>query len=118
MYEASTPTSSIACSDGPNGLLTTHSYKNLAPLFPYVSAASFAGHSSPQCGTCWRLVGPKGSITVSVIDQCGEQSGYDAHFDIAPEAFNKLSDQGHQDGHVEVGYMQVPKDYCLGLFGY
>ncbi|EKM60109.1 uncharacterized protein PHACADRAFT_250998 [Phanerochaete carnosa HHB-10118-sp] len=79
----------VACSDGPNGLLTKGygpDFGNL-PGFPNIGgAAAIAGWDDANCGTCWQLTYNGVSINVLAIDHA--QSG----FNIALGAMNTLTD--------------------------
>jgi hypothetical protein len=51
LYAPSTPLTSVACSDGANGIIKW-GYKDLSPMFPYVTAWQEAAWNSPKCGDC------------------------------------------------------------------
>jgi len=106
-YSADESTSTVACSDGANGL-QAKGYYTLQGLYPNVGAASFIKWNSPQCGTCWTLTNPQtgNSVSITAIDACGPVGGYAAHFDIAPEAFAALGGDGIAAGHLVVEYSQ------------
>ena len=77
----------VACSDGPNGLITKgYSTIGSLPDFPYVGGASaVSGWNSADCGTCWELTYDGESIYVLAIDHA------DDGFNISEEAMNKLT---------------------------
>jgi len=107
-YESSQSMSTVACSDGSNGMISK-GYSDMSSLYPHVGAASFISWNSPQCGSCWTLTNPAtgASVSITVLDACGSTGGYTAHFDIPPEAFQALGGaQGQADGHVVVSYSQ------------
>lgn len=82
-----------ACSDGKNGLITRWNINTISTLYPYVTAFNLAGWNSPQCGACLQLTNRSTGkfIYVTAIDQCGgPPAGYDAHFDLSPDAFAEL----------------------------
>ncbi|KAJ3040768.1 hypothetical protein HDV00_010525 [Rhizophlyctis rosea] len=67
-------TTSIACSDGKNGL-STKGYKTLGsiPKFPNVAAAfTIEGWNSPQCGKCYRLKYEGRTVYVTAVDVAKE----------------------------------------------
>jgi hypothetical protein len=106
--------SNVACSDGPNGLMT-HGFTTFGslPKFPYIGgAAAVAGWNSPNCGTCWNLTytNPKGiktSINVLAIDHTDEG------FNIAFSAMNKLtSGKAMELGRVDVGSQKIDPSMC------
>ncbi|KAG6840617.1 hypothetical protein C0991_005516 [Blastosporella zonata] len=104
----------VACSDGPNGLITAGftTFGSL-PKFPYIGGAqAVAAWDSPNCGTCWNLTytNPKGvskSISVLAVDHT------DTGFNIALEAMNVLTaNQATFLGRVDVTAAQVAASVC------
>ncbi|KAJ8519987.1 hypothetical protein ONZ45_g3125 [Pleurotus djamor] len=86
----------VACSNGPNGLLTRGytNFKSL-PNFPNIGGASaVTGWNSENCGTCWELTftngqGVKKTINVLAVDYAANG------FNIGLTAMNNLtSDHG------------------------
>lgn len=108
-----------ACSDGVNGLITRWQINDLQSLYPYVSAFSMVQWNSPNCGKCIRLENPNNGrvIYVTAIDYCGPPpGGYDAHFDLSPDAFSELfGGTGQGIGSVEWGY--ADSSSCKGNRG-
>jgi len=100
----------VACSDGPNGLLTKGLGPNFGnlPNFPNIGgAAAVAGFNSPNCGTCWELTFNGTSINVLAIDST--LSG----FNIALGAFNNLTDgNGVFLGRINAQAQQVATSAC------
>jgi len=106
--------STVACSNGPNGLLTAGftTFGSL-PKFPHIGgAAAVEGWDSANCGTCWELTytntkGVSKSINVLAIDHA--QAG----FNIALAAMNELTgNQAVQLGRVDVASKQVAASVC------
>ena len=99
----------VACSDGPNGLITK-GYTTIGSLpdFPYVGgAAAIAGWNSASCGTCWELAYDGNTINVLAIDHAEDG------FNIAEEAMNKLTDNQAQFlGRVNATATQVDASQC------
>lgn len=86
-YQPSTPITTLACSDGKNGLLNWN-YTTLAPLYPYVTSWQSIVWNSPNCGICLNMTYQKKSIFVTVVDGCGKYKDSTAeHFDMGPDAF-------------------------------
>lgn len=114
MYSSRTPLTSVACSDGANGLMTKYKVSTLARWFPNVGAASFAHWNSPECGSCYKLTHSNGkTIFITVVDMCGTQRGYAAHFDISPAAFRQLGGAaGVAAGSFSVTYQKVAAGQC------
>lgn len=111
---ASGSLTTVACSDGANGLIPRgFSTFGSLPKFPHIGAASaVAGWNSPNCGTCWQLTytnaqGAKKSINVIAVDHAG--SG----FNVALSAMNELTNgQAVQLGRVDVASTQVAASVC------
>jgi len=120
-YNAGDSLTGVACSDGANGIMTKFKYTNLSPMFPYVTAFSGATWNSPNCGECVKLTDKVTGNTVflTVIDQCGgPPGGFDAHFDIAPPAFDQLfGPAGKQAGHGGVTWSVAASSSCKGNKG-
>jgi Cerato-platanin len=105
---------SVACSDGANGLITRgfNTFKDL-PSFPHIGGAqAVAGWNSPNCGTCWQLAytnaqGMTNTINVLAIDVA--QSGSN----IALSAMNELTGgNAAQLGRIDVVSLQVNASVC------
>lgn len=110
---ASGSLSTVACSDGPNGLETRGftTFGSL-PSFPHIgAAAAVAGWNSPNCGTCWQLTYTSGgttrSINVLAVDHAG--SG----FNVAQAAMDELTGgQAVFLGRINVTSKQVASSVC------
>merc|ERR1712023_553872 len=120
LYTANQPLTKVSCSDGANGLITRWHYTDLQQMFPYVTALSGVSWNSAQCGKCYKLTdaASKASISVTVIDDVPAQPGYDMHFNIAHDAFQKLfGDAGIQAGHGELTFEETDFHNCQGNKG-
>jgi len=117
-YSAGDSLTTVACSDGSNGLITRTGYQSISPLFPYVAAYSGATWNSPSCGDCIQLTDTKSgnTIHITVIDQCGSPpGGFDAHFDIAQPAFDTLfGNAGQNAGSGSASWSIVASGNCQG----
>ncbi len=61
---------------------------------------------SGVCGACVHVVGPRGEVTVEVVDQCpGCAAG---HVDLSPDAFERLAPLG--EGRIDVTWRYVACD--------
>jgi len=109
-----TSLSTVACSDGPNGLLTRGftTFGSL-PDFPFIGGApAVTGWDSTGCGTCWELtyVNPQGvstSINILAIDVATP------NYNIGLEAMNKLTNgQATFLGRVPVTAVKVAPSVC------
>jgi expansin len=60
--------------------------------------------NSAACGACAHLVGPKGEVTVRIVDRCPECPAGD--IDLSPEAFEKIADLSA--GRVDISWQYVP----------
>lgn len=99
----------VACSDGPNGLLTKgYTTQSSLPSFPRIGGAFvIAGWNSASCGTCWSLTYNGNTINVLAIDYAGEG------FNIAQEAMDLLTGgQAVALGRVDAEYVQVDASVC------
>lgn len=105
--------STVACSNGPNGLLTRGftTFGSL-PNFPLIGGApAVTGFDSTGCGTCWKLTyvnaqGESTSINVLAIDAA-------SNYNIALEAMNELTDnQATFLGRVPVTAVSVAASAC------
>ncbi|KAM7186526.1 eliciting plant response-like protein [Naviculisporaceae sp. PSN 640] len=100
----------LACSDGPNGLITKYGWQTQGAIkgFPHIGgAAAVGGWNSPNCGTCWQATYNGKSIYVLAVDRA--QSG----LNIALGAMNKLTNnQATFLGRVEADVKQVALRYC------
>ncbi|KAG6816109.1 hypothetical protein H0H87_008566 [Tephrocybe sp. NHM501043] len=104
----------VACSDGPNGLITAgFSTFGSLPKFPHIGgAAAVEGWNSVNCGTCWNLTytntkGVSKSIQVIAVDHV------DAGFNIALAAMNELTgNQAKFLGRVDVAAAKVADSVC------
>ncbi|CEI70543.1 hypothetical protein FVEN_g960 [Fusarium venenatum] len=108
--EAGRAMTSVACSDGSNGLITRYKWQTQGqiPKFPYIGGAqAIAGWNSKSCGTCWKLTYKGKSINVLAIDHT------DAGFNISPAAMNALTNnQAVKLGRVDATATQVAVTNC------
>ncbi|KZP05260.1 Cerato-platanin [Athelia psychrophila] len=110
----STSLSTVACSDGSNGLLTAgYTTFGSLPKFPYIGGAqAVAGWNSPSCGSCWNLTYTNTkkvskSISVLAIDHT------DKGFNIALAAMDALTGgTAKQLGRVSVTSKEIDASYC------
>ncbi len=66
-----------------------------------MNAVDYAG--SAVCGECAEVTGPKGKVTVRIVDQCpGCKKG---DLDLSPEAFDKIGD--HSAGRIQITWSVV-----------
>jgi expansin (peptidoglycan-binding protein) len=75
------------------------------PGDPFVAAMNETDYAnSAACGTCIALTGPKGSVTVRIVDRCPECPAGDV--DLHPEAFDRIADRAA--GRVPIRWTYVP----------
>ena len=112
--DASQSLTTVACSDGPNGLIT-RGFTTFGSLhdFPKIGGGpAVTGFDSPGCGTCWELTyvnaqGVSTSIDILLIDVASP------NYNIALEAMNELTgNQATFLGRVPVTAVQVPSSAC------
>ena len=100
---------SVACSDGPFGLIPKgYSTLGSLPNFPYIGGSdAIAGWGSSKCGTCWSLTYQGKTIKVLAIDHAA--SG----FNIAMTAMNDLTNgQSAVLGKVNANAVQIAASNC------
>ncbi|THU92134.1 Cerato-platanin [Dendrothele bispora CBS 962.96] len=110
-----TPLTSVACSDGANGLITRFGWQTIGeiPSYPNIGAVdAIAGFNSPNCGTCWQVTftdsnGVAHTENILGIDHAG--SG----FNVAQQAMDELTDgNAVAFGNVDVQAVQVDASAC------
>jgi hypothetical protein len=101
--------SSVACSDGPNGL-ETKGYTTLGslPPFPNVGGVyTVTGWDSAACGTCYNVVYGNNNVSILAVDRST------AGFTISEAAMNKLTGGlAVELGRVDVTATQVDASAC------
>ncbi|KAG1749561.1 Cerato-platanin [Suillus lakei] len=104
-----TSLSTVACSDGPNGLITK-GYTTLGqlPNFPNVGGVyTVTGWDSPYCGTCYEVTYGSNTIAILAVDVAT------AGFNVAEAAMNTLTGgQAAFLGRVSVTSVQVNASAC------
>ncbi|KAH9033993.1 immunomodulatory protein [Lactarius deliciosus] len=104
-----TSLSTVACSDGANGLLTKNftTFGSL-PSFPNIGAAqAVGGWNSPACGSCWTISFGGKSINVIAVDHAGDG------FNLSLEAMNTLTNGHAQElGVINAQATQVDPSQC------
>jgi Cerato-platanin len=99
---------SVACSNGANGLESRFPTFGSLPSFPYIGGAFDVVWNSTNCGGCWSLTNPTTGVMINLtaIDAAG--SG----FNIAEEAFEKLTNNQTAAGSVDVVAYKVSPSVC------
>ncbi|KAI9430211.1 Cerato-platanin [Lactarius psammicola] len=101
--------STVACSNGANGLLTRgYTTFGSLPSFPNIGAAqAVAGWNSPACGSCWQVSYKGKSLYITAIDVAGDG------FNLSLEAMNTLTN-GHAEelGVIDAQATQVDSWHC------
>ncbi|KAF8264255.1 immunomodulatory protein [Lactarius quietus] len=99
----------VACSDGPNGLLTKkYTTFGSLPSFPYIGAAqAVGGWDSPACGSCWQISYGDKSINVTAVDHSGDG------FILSLKAVNALTyGDAEEFGVIKAQAKLIDKKYC------
>ncbi|TBU41361.1 Cerato-platanin-domain-containing protein [Dichomitus squalens] len=100
----------VACSDGPNGLITRNNWTTLgqASGFPNIGGVfAVEGFDSDNCGTCWELTFGETMITVLAVDTAP------VGFDISLQAMNALTNGNAEFfGRVLANATQVDVTSC------
>ena len=103
--------STVACSDGENGLLTKgfHTFGDL-PTFSNIGGAfAIEGYNSPFCGTCWNLTDAETATTAFIIAIDYAKDG----FVIAESALSALGGpQAVIKGKIYTSAMLVDGTHC------
>ncbi|PHH89608.1 hypothetical protein CDD83_5673 [Cordyceps sp. RAO-2017] len=101
---------SVACSDGPNGLITRKhwNFQRDIPRFPFIGGAyDVAGWNSPNCGACWEIKYNGNKIYMLSVDHA------DNGFNMALGAMNALTNgQAVQLGRVEAEASRTDLKNC------
>ncbi|GAB7366810.1 hypothetical protein MBLNU230_g0984t1 [Neophaeotheca triangularis] len=107
------PLTSIACSDGPNGLTTRYNWQLQAsiPNFPYIGGSEeIAGWNSENCGQCYEVQYGGRRIYVLGVDRAA------AGLNVGRVAMDALTGgQAGFLGRVEVGVERVGFENCGGV---
>ncbi|KAJ5758525.1 Cerato-platanin [Penicillium odoratum] len=107
-----TSLSTVACSDGINGLESSYATFSSLPKFPMIGGApTIAGWDSPACGKCYQLHFQTDKIdeTINVLAIDTASGG----FNIGLKAMNSLTnDQAVNLGRVDATYVEVDKSLC------
>lgn len=67
-----------------------------------LNPVDYAG--SMACGSCISIMGPRGEVTVRVVDQCGDCP--QGNVDLSPQAFDRIADRAQ--GRVAITWRYVP----------
>jgi len=67
-----------------------------------MNAVDYAG--SAACGSCVLINGPRGQVTIRIVDQCGDCPQGD--IDLSPQAFERIADLAQ--GRVPITWKVVP----------
>eukprot|EP01126_Amoeba_proteus_P026417 TRINITY_DN2615_c0_g1_i1.p1 TRINITY_DN2615_c0_g1~~TRINITY_DN2615_c0_g1_i1.p1 ORF type:complete len:580 (+),score=68.60 TRINITY_DN2615_c0_g1_i1:35-1774(+) len=115
MYTPGQSLGTVACSDGANGLMTKTGLSTISKWYPYVTAYSGTSWNTPTCGQCVSLQDHNtgNTVSVTIIDGCGNIAGYTDHFDLAQDAFVQLfGSQGINAGHGTASFSFVDSSLC------
>ncbi|KAF1834892.1 Cerato-platanin-domain-containing protein [Decorospora gaudefroyi] len=103
--DASRPLTSLACSDGPNGLITRYGWKTQGAItgYPYIGGyMGVEGWNSAQCGTCYGVTFKGKTVYVLAVDYTRDG------FNLAKAAMDELTgNQAEFLGRVEASYAKV-----------
>lgn len=61
--------------------------------------------ASAACGACLKVTGPKGEVTVRVVDSCPPCAGSGVNLDLSESAFAKIADP--KEGRIAIRYQTV-----------
>jgi hypothetical protein len=110
---SATSLANVACSNGPNGLLTKgYTTFGSLPSFPNIGGIPGLTWNSVLCGTCWKLEYTTPTGTYDYIYITAIDAAYT--YNLSLEAFNKLTDNtGVAAGKVTATATQVAESFCL-----
>ncbi|KAL1796677.1 hypothetical protein ACET3X_005217 [Alternaria dauci] len=101
---------SVACSDGANGLITKYNWQTQANVagFPRIGGyVGVAGWNSPQCGTCYGVTYNGKTVYILAVDSSVQG------FNIAKAAMDELTNgQAAALGRIDAQYAQVATSNC------
>ena len=112
--KGSTSLTTVACSDGTNGLITKgYTTFGSLPKFPYIGGSiAIAGYNSPACGTCWQITYDNGAEEVKSINVLAIDVAKPG-FNIGLVAMNALTGgQAVHLGKVQATVRQVSASIC------
>lgn len=108
-----TSLSTVACSDGVNGLLTEGftTFQSIPSFARIGGAPTIAGWNSPNCGKCYQLHYQGGKVDKSIYLAAIDSAP--GGFNIALEAMNELTNGlAEQLGRVQATYTEVERSLC------
>jgi len=113
--DKSVPLTNLACSDGPNGLITRFGWQTLGdiPSYPNIGAVdAIAGWNSPSCGSCWQVTYTDGNGVAHTENILGvDPAG--TGFNVAQQAMDELTNGNAVFfGKVDVQATQVDPSAC------
>lgn len=101
--------STVACSDGSNGLLTKgYTTFSSLPSYPNITAAqAIPGWNSAECGSCWQISYQGETVNVTAIDHAGDG------FNLSLEAMNSVTNGNAEEyGVIDAEATQIDPVYC------
>ena len=101
-------TSSVACSNVPDGFASKYPHFKNIPGFPYIGGAFDIKWGSPNCGKCWKLTRQKTGKSIYFIAIDAAASG----FNIGKHAFLALNSATVGTDTLQVEAVSVPPHFC------
>ena len=99
---------SVACSNGPNGLVSRFPTFGDIPNFPFIGGAFDVVWNSPNCGGCWNITNPTTGVSIQMTAIDTAAGG----FNIAQEAFEQLNGGQIGQGVIDVVANKVAASVC------
>ena len=97
----------VACSNGPNGLVTKYPTFNDVPTFPFIGGAPGVTWNSPNCGLCWELTNVATNKRIFIIAIDGA-----ATWNLGKRAFRTLNGGRIGRGVIDVVANEAPPGFC------
>jgi len=100
---------SVACSDGPNGLITKYGWTTFSqiPAFTHIGGSFQISYNSPNCGNCYKLTNPSNGNSCHMLGIDYADQG----FNVATSVFTELVGST-APGNVQVNWRVVPDWFC------
>ncbi|KAF8162815.1 Cerato-platanin-domain-containing protein [Crassisporium funariophilum] len=111
---ASQSLNTVACSNGPNGLITRgYTTFGSLPKFPYIGGVpSIAGWNSPSCGSCWKLTYTNAQGVLKTVNILGIDVAT-PNYNIGLTAMNELTNgEAISLGRVDITAVKVAPYVC------
>ena len=102
-----------ACSDGQNGLAKKFPTFDSIPSFPWIGGGPNVTWNSPECGSCWVVVGPDFDLTKAIYYVAVDTVVNNLYsFNMGKTAFEAINGGNSEEQAIEVYAQQESPDVC------